>query len=36
MNTDRLKYKDITYIILRSFYEVYNELGERFLEEIYL
>ena len=35
MNTDRLKYKDITYIILRSFYEVYNELGEGFLESVY-
>ena len=32
MNTDRFKYKDITDIILRSFYEVYNELGEGFLD----
>ncbi|MEK6528801.1 MAG: GxxExxY protein, partial [Nitrospirota bacterium] len=35
MNTDRLKYKDITDGILRSFYEVYNELGEGFLESVY-
>jgi len=26
MNADRFKYKEITDIILRSFYEVYNEL----------
>lgn len=35
MNTDRFKYKEITDIILRSFYEVYNELGDGFLESIY-
>ncbi len=35
MNTDRFKYKDITEIILRSFYEVYNELGDGFLESVY-
>ena len=35
MNTDRFKYKDITDIILKSFYEVYNELGDGFLESIY-
>ena len=35
MNTDRLKYKEITDIILRSFYEVYNELGNGFLESVY-
>lgn len=28
MSADRLKYKDITDIILRSFYEVYDELGK--------
>jgi succinylarginine dihydrolase len=28
MNADRLKYKEITDSILRSFYEVYNELGD--------
>jgi hypothetical protein len=26
MNADRFKYKEITDIILRSFYEAYNEL----------
>ncbi len=35
MNTDKLKYKDITDIILRGFYEVYNELGDGFLESVY-
>jgi len=35
MNTDRFKYKEITDIILRSFYEVYNELGGGFLESVY-
>ena len=35
MNTDRFKYKGITDIILRSFYEVYNELGDGFLESVY-
>lgn len=35
MNTDMLKYKEITEIILRSFYEVYNELGNGFLESVY-
>jgi GxxExxY protein len=30
-----LKYKEITDIILRSFYEVYNELGDGFLESVY-
>jgi GxxExxY protein len=35
MNTDRLKHKEITDIILRSFYEVYNELGNGFLESVY-
>jgi len=35
MNTDRFKYKEITDIILRSFYEVYNELGDGFLESVY-
>ena len=32
MNADRFKYKEITDIILRSFYEVYNEFGDGFLE----
>ena len=35
MNADRFKYKEITGIILRSFYEVYNELGDGFLESVY-
>jgi len=35
MNADRFKYKEITDIILRSFYEVYNELGDGFLESVY-
>ncbi len=35
MNTDRFKHKEITDIILRSFYEVYNELGDGFLESVY-
>ncbi len=35
MNTDSFKYKEITDIILRSFYEVYNELGDGFLESVY-
>lgn len=35
MNTDKLKYQDITDIILKAFYEVYNELGTGFLESVY-
>ncbi|MBI4621132.1 MAG: GxxExxY protein [Desulfobacterales bacterium] len=35
MNADRFKYKEITDIILRSFYETYNELGDGFLESVY-
>lgn len=35
MNADGFKYKEITDIILRSFYEVYNELGAGFLESVY-
>lgn len=35
MNTDNFKYKEITEIILKSFYEVYNELGDGFLESVY-
>ena len=35
MNTDRFKYKEITDIILRSFYETYHELGDEFLEPVY-
>jgi len=35
MNTDRLKHKETTDIILKSFYEAYNELGDGFLESVY-
>jgi len=35
MNTDSFKYKEITDIILRSFYETYNEIGDGFLESVY-
>lgn len=35
MNTDSLKHKETTDIILKSFYEVYNELGDGFLESVY-
>ncbi|KPJ69152.1 MAG: hypothetical protein AMJ45_00905 [Syntrophobacter sp. DG_60] len=35
MNTDRFKYKESTDIILRSFYEVYNELGDGFIESVH-
>jgi len=34
MNAD-IKYKEITNLILKSFYEVYNELGDGFLESVY-
>ena len=32
MNAARSKYKEITDIILKSFYEAYNELGDGFLK----
>ena len=35
MDTDSLKHNRITDIILKSFYEVYNELGDGFLESVY-
>jgi len=35
MTADRFKHKGITDIILKSFYEVYNELGDGFLESVY-
>jgi len=35
INTDRFKHKETTNIILKSFYEVYNELGDGFLESVY-
>ena len=34
MNVDMFKYKETTDIILRSFYETYNELGDGFLESV--
>jgi GxxExxY protein len=35
MNTENFKCKEITGVILKSFYEVYNELGNGFLESVY-
>jgi len=35
MNADRFKQKEITGVFLKSFYEVYNELGDGFLESVY-
>ena len=35
MNADKFKHKEITDLILKSFYEVYNELGAGFLESVY-
>ena len=35
VNADRFKHKEITDIILKGFYEVYNELGDGFLESVY-
>ena len=35
MDTEKFKYKEITDIILRSFYVIYNELGDGFLESVY-
>jgi len=35
MNAAMFKHKEITGIILRSFYEAYNELGDGFLESVY-
>ena len=32
---NEFKYKEITDVIIRSFYEVYNELGDGFLELVY-
>ena len=33
--TEKFKHEAITDIILKSFYEVYNELGDGFLESVY-
>ena len=35
MNTTNFKHKEITDLIIKSFYEVYNELGSGFLESVY-
>ncbi len=35
MNADKLKYKELTHLLIKSFYEVYNELGGGFLESVY-
>jgi len=35
MNTENFRYREITDIILKCFYEVYNELGDGFLESVY-
>jgi hypothetical protein len=34
MHTDKLKYKELTHLIIKGFYEVYTELGG-FLESVY-
>ena len=35
MHTDKLMYKELTHLIIKSFYDVYNELGGGFLESVY-
>lgn len=35
MNTGSLKHKEITDRIIKGFYEVYNELGDGFMESVY-
>jgi len=35
MHTDKLMYKELTHFIIKSFYDVYNELGGGFLESVY-
>ena len=35
MHTDKLRYKELTHPIIKSFYDVYNELGGGFLESVY-
>ena len=35
MHTDKLRYKELTHLIIKSFYEVYNELGGGFLKSVY-
>jgi hypothetical protein len=34
-NDDQLKHGDISFSIIRAFYDVYNELGFGFLEAVY-
>ncbi len=33
--TDNYKYSDITALIIKAFYNVYNQLGHGFLEKVY-
>jgi GxxExxY protein len=35
MDQGRLKHGDVTFAIIRAFYDVYNELGFGFLESVY-
>ena len=35
MNTDNYKHSDITALIIKAFYNVYNKLGYGFLEKVY-
>jgi len=35
MNTDTFKHKETTNSILKSFYEVYHDFGDGFLESVY-
>ena len=35
MHTDKLKHKELSHLIIKGFYEVYNELGGGFLESVY-
>ena len=35
MSIDKLKHREVTGLILKSFYEIYNELGNGFLESVY-
>jgi hypothetical protein len=35
MHTDKLKYKELTHLIIKGFHEVYTELGGGFLESVF-
>ena len=35
MHTDKLKFKDLTQLIIKGFYEVYTKLGGGFFESVY-